>query len=98
MYTSICKSFPNIKTLSAKRKTTIKARWNQYKGDINVFNELFLLAESSDFLKGVNNRNWKADFDWLINENNMAKVLENKYANKKEDSNSNMDSLNKYGW
>ena len=99
MFNSICRSFPNIKTLSAKRKSKIKARWNQYNQDINVFNELFIIAESSDFLKGVNNRNWKADFDWLINENNMAKVLENKYENKVvEIENSSIESLNKYGW
>lgn len=98
MFNSICKSFPKIKTLSAKRKTGIKMRWNQYNYDLNVFDELFTIAENSDFLKGDNNRNWKADFDWLINENNMAKVLENKYENKLDKKATTENSVNKYGW
>lgn len=32
---------------------------------------------------GVNDRGWKADFDFLIKVNNAVKVLEGKYANNK---------------
>jgi hypothetical protein len=43
--------------------------------------EVFLLAERSDFLKGTNGK-WNATFDWLMNENNFVKVLEGNYENK----------------
>ena len=39
-------------------------------------------AEKSDFLKGKNERNWTATFDWLIKDSNMAKVLDGNYDNR----------------
>ena len=33
------------------------------------------------FYYGVNDRGWKADFDFLIKVNNAVKVLEGKYSN-----------------
>lgn len=48
-----------------------------------VFDELFDKAANSDFMNGKNDRDWQADFDWLIkNNNNFTKVLEGKYDNK----------------
>lgn len=81
LFNNICKSYSTIRSLSSKRKEHIRARWKQYKYQLEVFEELFNKAESSDFLKGLNKRKWKADFDWLINDNNMAKVLEGRYTN-----------------
>ena len=81
MFHSLCPSFPSIKALSDARKKAIKARLNTYS--IEDFEELFKKAESSDFLKGKNNRNWTANFDWLIKDANMAKVLDGNYDNKK---------------
>ena len=45
--------------------------------------EVFEKAEASDFLKGASESNFKADFDWLMKDRNMAKVLEGKYDNRK---------------
>ena len=45
--------------------------------------EVFTKAEASNFLKGANNINFKANFDWLISDKNMAKVIEGKYDNDK---------------
>lgn len=81
LYLTICKSYPKIKLLSANRKKTISARWKDYKS-IDAFKELFTKAEDSQFLKGENERQWKADFDWLLKDSSMAKVLEGKYDNK----------------
>ena len=36
-------------------------------------------AAKSSFLTGVNESKWKATFDWLINVDNFAKVLEGNY-------------------
>lgn len=77
LYNEICKSYPKVKTLSDKRKTTIKARLNTYT--IDDFKELFEKAETSNFLKGKNNNDWSATFDWLIKDANMAKTLDGNY-------------------
>lgn len=80
LYNTICISFPSVKSLSEARKKAIKARLKFY--DIDSFKELFRKAEESDFLKGRNDRNWSASFDWLIKDANMAKVLDGNYDNK----------------
>ena len=80
MYNEICISFPRLKSLSESRKKAIKARLNTYSEE--DFKTLFEKAESSDFLKGKNNRNWTATFDWLIKDANFAKVLEGNYDGK----------------
>ena len=82
IYHEICVSFPRVQVLSAKRKQAIKARLNTYTEE--QIKEVFTKAEASDFLKGKNNRNWRADFDWLMNDTNMAKVLDGKYDNRKQ--------------
>ena len=86
LYHSICTSYPSVKALSEVRKREIKARLNTYS--LDDFKTVFEKAEASSFLKGSNNRNWIANFDWLIKDENMAKVLDGNYdrpgkANKK---------------
>ena len=81
MFNSLCPSLSSVKSLSDARKKAIKARLNTYS--VEDFEELFKKAESSTFLKGGNNRNWTANFDWLIKDSNMAKVLDGNYDNKK---------------
>ena len=81
LYNDTCVSFPRIQTLSENRKKAIKARLKVYS--LEDFKKLFEKAEASTFLKGGNNRNWSANFDWLIKDNNMAKVLEGNYDDKK---------------
>ena len=81
LYHSICKSFPAVRSLSDARKKAIKARLNTYS--LDDFKAVFENAEASSFLKGANDRNWTATFDWLIKDQNMAKVLEGNYADKR---------------
>ena len=50
--------------------------------------EMFTKAESSDFLKGSNSKDWRASFDWLMKDSNFAKVLEGNYDNKPSPPNS----------
>ena len=42
------------------------------------------MAEGSSFLKGKNDRNWSATFDWMVKDANMAKILDGNYADKQE--------------
>ena len=79
LYNSICTSYPRVTKLSDARKKAIKARLKTYS--LDDFKRLFEMAEASDFLKGKNDRNWSANFDWLIKDSNMAKVLDGNYTN-----------------
>ena len=81
MYNETCVSFPRLKSLSDSRKKAIKARLKTYT--VEDFKTMFEKAEASDFLKGGNNRNWSATFDWMIKDSNMAKILDGNYDNKK---------------
>lgn len=81
MYNETCVSFPRLRSLSDARKKAIKARLNTYTMD--DFKLLFEKAEASSFLKGKNGRNWTATFDWLIQDTNMAKVLDGNYDDRK---------------
>lgn len=80
LFHEICISFPKIRSISDARKKAIKARLNTYS--LEDFRTVFENAEASSFLKGSNDRNWTATFDWLIKDANMAKVLEGNYADK----------------
>ena len=81
LWNTICISYPQIQSIQGTRQKAVKARWNYYKS-IERFKELFEIAEASDFLKGANNRNWSADFDWLMKADSFAKALEGKYDNR----------------
>lgn len=80
LYHSICKSFPKIRSLSDARRKAINARLKSYS--LEDFKTVFENAENSSFLKGSNDRNWAANFDWLIADKNIAKVLEGNYADR----------------
>lgn len=78
LYNDICKSYPRCTKLSDARKRAIKARFNSGY-TIDDFKLLFEKAEASSFLKGESDRGWRASFDWLITDSNMAKVLDGNY-------------------
>ena len=81
LYNSICVSFPVCRNLSDNRKKMIKAC---FKNGIKEedFERAFRLSEDSSFLKGMNNRGWSANFDWIMKDANLAKILDGNYTNK----------------
>lgn len=82
MYNDTCVSFPKVTSLSDKRKESIRARLNQY--DEQDFLTMFQKAECSSFLKGKNNKDWMANFDWMIKDSNMAKILDGNYDDREK--------------
>jgi hypothetical protein len=80
LYNRICRSYPRITQYSEARKKAVKASLKKY--NLKDFERLFKKAESSDFLKGKIKCDWRATFDWLINDTNMAKVLDGNYDNR----------------
>lgn len=75
-YNSTCIALPRCNTLSESRKKHMAVCWRTH-GE-KMF-EGFRMAQSSDFLSGRSG-NWRCSFDWLINANNMTKVLEGTYS------------------
>lgn len=83
LYHSCCPSLPKVLKLTDKRKSKIRVRFEEMKYSYETMQALFEKSEASYFLRGDNNRGWKADFDWLfINSTNWVKVLEGKYDNR----------------
>lgn len=82
MYNDICISLPKVEKLTPQRISMISSRLKEYS-EIE-FQKLFEMAEASEFLTGSSG--WKANFNWLLNETNMVKVLEGNYINKKKDT------------
>lgn len=80
LYNTICLSFPTLRVLSDKRKSAIRKILDKYS--MEDIRTVFQNAESSSFLKGKNDRNWAATFDWIMKEDNLVKVLEGNYADK----------------
>ena len=80
LFNETCTSFSKVTAVSADRKKHISARLKQY--GVEKIKLVFQKAEASSFLKGDNNRKWKANFDWLLNETNFAKVLDGNYDDK----------------
>lgn len=96
MYNDTCVSFPRCTKISDAREKAIKARLKKYT--VDDFRTVFELCEQSDFLKGSNNKNWSATFDWIIKDSNMAKILDGNYSRQrgqpKESGNPFMDLYN----
>lgn len=79
-FNEICTTLPKIKTMTDKRKKTIKA-WLKQESTID-FIEFFNLVNESDFLSGRNGKWDKCCFDWCIKPENRIKILEGNYNNK----------------
>lgn len=76
-------NYPRVTNMGKTRREHLRARWEQFGGSLETFEKLFGMVNDSVFLQGQNNRNWKANFDWVIkNEDNPIKVLEGNYVNK----------------
>lgn len=58
----------------------IRVRFEEMKFDYETLQQVFDKAEASSFMRGDNNRGWRADFDWIFNNStNWLKILEGKY-------------------
>lgn len=80
LYNQVCPraGLPKSVGMSEARRKAIRARFAAgYK--LEDFAELFKRASESTFLTGQNERNWMANFDWLITDRNMPKVLSGNY-------------------
>lgn len=92
-FNSICVSLPKVIKLSDKRKKAIK-RALSILGDY-TFQDLFEKVEASDFLTGKIT-DWSSSFDWILIPNNIVKILEGNYDNRKSKPKENFTDTTKY--
>ncbi len=71
---------PKIRILTDRRKSSVRARMDEYGQD--ALFEAVRKAAASSFLNGGGDKAWIADFDWIFRPNNFPKVLEGNYDNK----------------
>lgn len=65
-----------------KRKEAMRLMWEFFKQDIEKINAYWQTVRKSKFLTGrVGGKSFKATFDWLMKEDNAAKVVEGQYRN-----------------
>ena len=88
MYNNICVSLSKCTRVSERRKKAIRARINSGY-TLEQLRQAFTKAQASSFLRGSNQRNWAATFDWLIEDGNLAKVLDGNYDDKENSNGSN---------
>ena len=81
LFNSLCPSLNKIKYISEDTKNILEKQLEKYT--LDDFKLLFQKAEASDFLKGNNERKWTATFEWLVEDQNMAKVLNGNFDNRK---------------
>jgi len=71
-----------VEKITKSRKTAIKERWKSDKTRQNLtwWKEYFVLVKNTPFLLGDNPRGWRANFDFLICEEKMIRVIEGAYT------------------
>ncbi len=64
------------------RRRNLSARWNEDEERQNIkwWKSYFESVNNMPWLLGENNRGWRADLGWLVNQSNIVKVLEGKYS------------------
>ena len=95
-FNSLCPSFPKVEVISETMKEDIAESLNLYTDE--QIKAAFEKAEKSSFLKGKNERKWKASFDWLIKAENIAKVLNGNYDDSEEKGESSGASYDLDAW
>jgi hypothetical protein len=69
--------FPAIRKMTDTRKRQLKARLRD--STIDEWLAAFAAMERSSFLRGENDRGWRADFDFLLQPKSFTKLLEGAY-------------------
>lgn len=77
IYNNYCTNLPQIQKLTEKRKKAIDNFIKEFS--IEQFEKICKIANASYFLTGKNDRNWKADFDFIMRTDKATAILEGKY-------------------
>ena len=88
IYNQECTNLPKCLKITEKRKVAINKCLKE-KINEEVFKQICIKANQSDFLIGENDRNWKADFDFVTRSDKAMQILEGKYESKTKKQTSN---------
>lgn len=86
-YHELLPTLPAVKILSDKRRKLLRARIAEHgqrgqpANTPEYWRRVFAKVSRSEFLLGANDRGWRADFEWLLNQSNFLKLIEGKYDN-----------------
>lgn len=69
--------FPAVKRITGTRQRQLVARLRE--NDIDDWQKAFSAIERSPFLRGENDRGWRADFDFLLQPKSFTKLIEGAY-------------------
>ena len=86
IYNEECTNLPKCLKITEKRKVAINKCLKE-KINEEVFREICIKANQSNFLIGENDRNWKADFDFVTRSDKAMQILEGKYENRQKSNN-----------
>ena len=86
IYNEECTNLPKCLKITEKRKIAINKCLKEKIGE-EVFKQICIKANQSDFLIGENDRNWKADFDFVTRSDKAMQILEGKYENRQKSNN-----------
>ncbi len=88
IYNFNCPNLPRVQKITDKRKRAIKNFLKEFTEE--QFVEICRKTNENEFLTGSNNRNWKADFDFIMKVDKATSILEGKYDNNTKKSNTNL--------
>lgn len=86
IYNEECTNLPKCLKITEKRKVAINKCLKE-KINEEVFKQICIKANQSNFLIGENDRNWKADFDFVTRTDKAMQILEGKYENRQKSNN-----------
>lgn len=83
LYNTCCDRLSPCKVLSDRRKRSLRVRWREdlKRQNLDWWRKYFDYINSVDFLCGINDYNWSADFDFVIKPSKMIKIIEGHYEN-----------------
>ena len=81
IYNEECTNLPKCLKITEKRKVAVNKCLKE-KINEEVFREICIKANQSNFLIGENDRGWKADFDFVTRTDKAMQILEGKYESK----------------
>lgn len=94
LYKNTCTNLAKVAKLTNKRRTAINKLLKEMS--IEEIEKAFKLINCSEFCKGVNERGWKADFDFCIRPDKLTNALEGKYSGTVKNSSQNKTQQSRY--
>lgn len=82
IYNTYCTNLPQVQKVTEKRNKAIDNFLKDFS--IEQLETICKIANVSEFLTGNNDRNWKADFDFIMRSDKATAILEGKYSNMKK--------------